>query len=455
MGADIHPPLSFNNPFDYVPHPLCVLASQEVRETVLHEVSWEKELSTGKMFGVMIVEKEGELGYLAAFSGQLNGESIVDGFVPPIYDTNSSYYFQEEMHSIEHLISNKEERRNRSLLLQDWLFRQYICVNGNNEKKSIMDIFTEYYRKKMLKQENYSRNASSHHIPSGTGECCAPKMLQYAFLNGMRPLSMAEFWVQSQSASMQYRHLKAGTTEVRHDGKFYPSCHGKCRPLLDFMLRGLVVEQSQEDDLDTELLDRVKTIYENDYVIVVDKPGGLLSVPGRSGRKSIADWLRDIKQIDTFWFVHRLDQATSGLLVICKDEVTYKYLQQQFVRHEVEKTYEAWVEGNVESDSGKITLRMRPDFSDPPRQLVDQDHGKHSVTRWKVLERKNGKTHLELYPDTGRTHQLRVHCAHPSGLNSPIVGDRLYGNQNTSGALCLRATRLRINLYGKDLEFTV
>ena len=143
------------------------------------------------------------------------------------------------------------------------------------------------------------------------------------------------------------------------------------------------------------------------------------------------------------------------MLVVCKDEMTYKHLQQQFIRHEVEKTYEAWVEGDVEGDSGKISLRMRRDASDPPRQLVDMEHGKNSVTRWKVLEHKGGMTHLELYPDTGRTHQLRVHCAHPLGLNAPIVGDKLYGNQSATGNLRLRATRLKLNLYGEDIYISI
>lgn len=455
LGADQYPPLCFNNPFNYVPHPLCVKASLEVREHVLNKDLWIEELAKGKMFGVLVVDKNGELGYLAAFSGQLNGKSIVDGFVPPIFDTNASDYFQKEMHAIEELVDNREERQKKSVSLQDWLFRQYICENGKGERKSIMDIFMDYYRRNMMKPENYSRNASSHHIPSGTGECCGPKLLQYAYLNDMHPLCLTEFWVQRKEESIHYRDLLSGESEVRHDGRFYPSCWGKCRPLLDFMLRGLDVEKSPEEEHDSELLRRVVPVYEDSHIIVVDKPSGLLSVPGRGGRRSIADWLRDVKKIETFWFVHRLDQDTSGLLVIAKDEATYKDLQQQFIRHEVNKTYEACVEGDVKGESGKIVLKMRPDLSDPPRQIVDMEHGKNSVTRWKVLERKDGRTRLELYPDTGRTHQLRVHCAHPLGLNAPIVGDKLYGSIESREKLNLRAKSLRIKILGKVLEFSV
>ena len=455
MGADICPPLCFTNPFSYVPHPMCIEASKAVRTEVLSHSEWLSELQRGKMFGVLVVENSEELGYLAAFSGQLNGESIVEGFVPPIFDTNGSAFFQNEMHEIEQKANNKEERHVRSLALQEWLFKQYICYNGNGEHRSVMDIFVDYYRRKMLKQENYSKNASSHHIPSGTGECCGPKLLQYAYLNGMHPLCMAEFWIQYHSDEGNYRQMSIKPSEVRHDGRFYPACGGKCRPLLDFMLRGLNIEQNQEENIDTELLERVRTIYEDDYVIVVDKPGGLLSVPGRNGRKSIADWLYEVKHIENFWFVHRLDQDTRGLLVIAKDEATYKNLQQQFIRHEVDKTYDAWVEGNVEGESGKIVLRMRADLSDPPRQIVDIQHGKKSVTRWRVIERKDGRSHLELYPDTGRTHQLRVHCAHAMGLNAPIVGDRLYGNSSSNEELHLTAKRLRIRILGIQMTFEI
>ena len=526
-GADLNPPLLFTNPFSYVPHPLCLEAARELRMLIEENKEWEEELRKGKMFGVMVVRENGrnenngnngnngtngtngengydeakELFYLAAFSGQLNGESEVEGFVPPIFDVGQSTYFQQEMHEIELLVGDKEERRRRSEALQDWLFRQYKCRNARGEEKDLIEIFTDFYRGKMLKQENFARNAASHHIPSGSGECCAPKLLQYAYLHGLAPLCMAEFWVQKsfedkktrkeedetnvdfedektrrredktyvdfedektgkredEVAPRQYkeqRFRELNSSEIRHDGRFYPACHKKCRPILSFMLEGLPVEESQMEHQDSKLLDDVRIVYEDAHILVIDKPSGLLSVPGRGTLKSVADWLRSRHPLPDFWFVHRLDQDTRGLLVIAKDEGTYKNLQQQFIRHEVQKTYEALVDGVVVGDEGKIKLRMRPDPDDPPRQIVDMNHGKQAVTRWKVVERLGGQTRVELYPDTGRTHQLRVHCAHPAGLNAPIHGDRLYGvSENPDSNLCLCAKRIKLKVEGEKKTF--
>ncbi len=404
-----------------------------------------------------IANGNGEFGFLMAFSGQMNGESVVDGFVPPIFDVNTSEYFRSEMHEIESMMDRPKERKQRSENLQDWLFKQYICINVRGEEKSIMDIFTDYYRKKMLKQDNFNRNATSHHIPSGTGECCAPKLLNYAFYHGLKPLCMAEFWIQTTPKEWKSNHYKdIIVSEIRHDRHFYPACNNKCRPILDFMLDGIDIEKSIAEHRDEELLDKVKIVYEDQHIIVVDKPSGLLSVPGRNtSMKSMADWLRDYHKTEIFWFVHRLDQDTSGLLIISKDESTYKDLQQQFIRHEVKKTYEALLDGVVAEDRGIIKLRMRPDLSDSPRQIVDMEHGKQAVTRWKVLKRMDNKTIIELYPDTGRTHQLRVHCAHPQGLNAPIHGDRLYGNGVLDSQLCLRAKRIEFMNNGERMLFEV
>ena len=551
-GADINPPLLFTNPFSYVPHPLCRKAAEEVREMLNSHTEWDEELRKGKMFGVLVVRKKGESGnlespefpgrmdksvrsesqgntgnpllntdlyYLAAFSGQLNGESEAEGFVPPLFDVTKSEYFQREMHEIELLVENKEERRGRSEALQDWLFQQYKCLNGFGEEKNLIEIFTAYYRQKMLKQENYERNAASHHIPSGSGECCAPKLLQYAYQNCLQPICMAEFWVQKtfedekarrredektrrqedekarrqedektrrredekarrqedekdvdsegknterregEAASRQYKKdqfREVIASEIRCDGRFYPACHKKCKPILSFMLEGIEVERSLLEQQDTKLLNQVEIVYEDAHILVVDKPSGLLSVPGRGLLKSVADWIKTYHPLPDFWFVHRLDQDTSGLLVIAKDEATYKDLQQQFIRHEVKKTYEALLDGVVAGEEGKIKLRMRPDPYDPPRQIVDAMHGKQAVTRWKVVERLENQTRVELYPDTGRTHQLRVHCACPEGLNAPIHNDRLYGAENTpDGRLCLYAKRIVVKVDGKEMAFEV
>ncbi len=470
-GAEANPPLLFTNPFWYVAHPLCVEAAKEVRAYIEGQEEWEDELRKGKMFGVLVVRSNGKNGsygnngndgieqgkilYLAAFSGQLNGESDVEGFVPPIFDVTSSDYFQQEMHEIEQMMDDKTVRRSRSEALQDWLFRQYRCLNARGEEKDLIKIFTDYYKKKMMKIENFSRNASSHHIPSGSGDCCAPKLLQYAYQHDLQPVCMAEFWVQKRKElSEPYRELPY--SEVRMDGRFYPACHKKCRPILSYMLEGLEVEESHLERKDAALLNQVKVIYEDAQLLVIDKPSGLLSVPGRGGEKSVADWIGLHHPLPAYWFVHRLDQDTCGLLLIAKDEATYKELQQQFIRHEVKKTYEALVDGYVTGDIGRIKLRMRPDPDDPPRQIVDLEHGKQAVTRWKVVNRLESQTVVELYPDTGRTHQLRVHCAHSQGLNAPIHGDKLYGADNSpKDTLCLCAKKIAFKIGGNTMEFEI
>lgn len=455
QGADANPPLVFTNPFSYVPHPLCVAAAEEVKHYVENRVEWEEELSRGKMFGVLVVREpnSASLFFLAAFSGQLNGEGDLDYFVPPIFDVTCSTYFQEEMHAIERLADDKVSRKKRSETLQDWLFSQYKCLNAQGEEKSVMDIFVDYYRRHMLKSEHFEKNSSTHHIPSGSGDCCAPKLLQYAYAHHLQPLCMAEFWYMKDKKG-KYGYREYTNQEVRHHGSYYPACRKKCLPILSFMLEGLAIEVSRETSRAADILNKVEVVYEDEHVIVVNKPSGLLSVPGRDGQPSLADWLREKHGIDVFWFVHRLDQDTSGLLVVAKEEHTYKVLQQQFIRHEVKKTYEALLDGQVEGDEGKIKLRMRPDPSDPPRQIVDEEHGKQSVTRWKVRERTAHQTLVDLYPDTGRTHQLRVHCAHPKGLHAPIHGDRLYGLPCEEGCrLCLHARQLEITLGGRLMTF--
>ena len=431
-----------NNPFSYVPHPLCDSCWREVERFVDGRDDWKESLRGGKMFGVLVVEvADVGICYLAAHSGQIGNYDTGDYFVPAVFDVNKSEYFQREMHEIESLVDNHSERKRRSESLQSWLFSQYEFLNGLGERRSVEWIFTDYYRRTMLHKGNFEKNASSHQIPSGSGECCGPKLLQYAFVHGYKPISMAEYWYNpaGDSGGQDVVERVYGLEALRRHGVYYPACQSKCRPILSYMLEGLNVDEGLNLSVSGSLLDEVSVVYEDSRIIVVDKPSGLLSVPGRNGEVSLADWLERIHGLKEYYFAHRLDQDTSGLLVIAKDIATYKELQRQFVAHEVQKTYEALVDGVVEGDSGKIKLRMRPDPDDRPRQLVDEHHGKVSVTRWKVKERRGGQTLVELYPDTGRTHQLRVHCAHPLGLNAPIHGDRLYGTGVVDERLMLRA----------------
>ena len=415
-------PKRLNNPFDYKPHPLVRQAAELVDTRLKANPTWAAEMEAGKMFGVLIVQtEEGAVGFLASFSGLLGGQSVTDFFVPPIYDLlPPDSYFQQEQARISAInrqvadgggeALSREERKRRSEALQDWLFRQYKCLNARGEVADIVEIFTNYYRAKTLRPEHFERNAASHHIPSGTGDCCAPKLLHYAFSHGLRPLAIGE-WTNRQGHRC-----------------FRPACQGRCRPLLWHMLQGIVLEPGPQEKQAQEALSQTTILCEDADLVALDKPAGVLSVPGRNGEPSVMDWLRD-KGIAVYYPAHRLDQDTSGILLVAKTEDAYRQLQAQFISHRVRKTYLAVLEGEPSVPAeGIISLPLRPDPNDRPRQLVDPLHGKSAVTHYRILSREAGVTHIELQPETGRTHQLRLHCAHPDGLGCPIRGDRLYGS---------------------------
>jgi len=330
------------------------------------------------------------------------------------------------------------ERKRRSEALQDWLFDQYECLNARGERQTITQIFTDFHRAHTLRPSRLDHNAATHHIPSGAGECCAPKLLQAAFLAGLTPLCMGEFWVG-----------RSPLGEVRHAGQFYPACHAKCRPILDFMLRGLDVERPAQPSAE-RLFAQARIVWQDQYLAVVEKPSGLLSVPGRGSEPHVMQWLQG-QGVEAYYPCHRLDQDTSGLLVVAKTEEAYRCVQQQFARHEVEKTYLALLDGEPAADSGTIRLPLAPDAQDRPRQKVDFAQGKSAVTHFRVLTKGGGSARVLLTPDTGRTHQLRLHCAHPAGLGCPIHGDRLYGTC-TAPPLCLHANFIQFtHPIGKQL----
>lgn len=415
---DIPLPEQFTYPFHYTPHPLCVMAATEVQAYLQSRPEWHDELQQGKMFGVLIVQHpEGEIGYLAAFSGNLAGSNHHSFFVPPVYDLlNPEGYFKEEeacISAINREINSlnlddssttllKEERKNRSIALQLWIFQQFKMRNALGEEQDLNDIFTHY---------------AHRNPPAGAGECAAPKLLQYAYLHGCHPLAMAEFWWGNSPKG-----------EIRHHGHYYPSCRHKCEPILRFMLQGLSVEPNP---LLTSVTDAslVTTIYEDDYIIVVNKPAGMLSVPGKTGQASVLSILQERYPDATGpLLVHRLDMDTSGLLLAAKDKDTHALLQQQFESRSVKKRYIALLEGIPQvAPKGFIRLPLRPDFDNRPLQMVDDEWGKPAVTRYEILDSTDTHTRVAFYPETGRTHQLRVHAAHPDGLNCPIVGDPLYG----------------------------
>ncbi|MBQ9524963.1 MAG: RNA pseudouridine synthase [Bacteroidaceae bacterium] len=530
MAVAIHPlplgggwegalPERFTYPFCYQPHPLCMMAAQEVQAYLKTQSQWAAELKEGKMFGVLIVAPlrlpplgGGHLGFLAAFSGTLDGKTCHQYFVPPVFDLmEPGCHFQqeqavissinakiaslqvrikesplreqmqrdlddyrsemlrskEERHRLRSELSAEElavrepemirqsqfqkaqfkrlqqewkqridadeasfraleqqigelqqERHNRSIALQQWLFRQFSFLNAKGESKNLTELF-----------------ASTP--PSGAGECCAPRLLQAAYKEGLQPLCMAEFWVGDSPRD-----------ELRKEGYFYPACNSRCKPILGHMLQGLLVEENpllSKKDLTLE------TVYRDEEMAVVVKPHGMLSVPGKDDLPNVQRIVREMfPQATGPMIVHRLDMDTCGLMVIALTDDMYHKLQEDFRYHRIRKTYRALLEREMPvGQQGEIRLPLRPDIMDRPRQMVDYQHGKTAITYYKVLENVGNHALVELQPQTGRTHQLRVHCAHPDGLNNPIVGDRLYGSP--SDHLCLQAYQLVIN----DKEFTL
>lgn len=524
-------PTSFNNPFHYSPHTLCVWAADELRLLLQSDPRLAADAATGKMMGVLVVRNvAGEVGYLAGFSGLLCGANRQAGFVPPVLDflapdgcfkreeaaiTAINHKIAEiersdEYHSAVEAVAHSEcyahetiaarkqqyaankkvrdekrasgtataaelealihqsrfekaelkrlaracneqvesaralllpftqriaalaaERKQRSAALQEWLFTQFNVLNGRGEKASLLQIFATY---------------TGTLPPAGAGECAAPKMLHYAYENNMQPLAMAEFWVGASP-----------TGEVRRNGFFYPSCKSKCYPILSYMLQGIDVEESALER-GGDNLSAIKVVYEDDSLIVVDKPHGVLSVPGIVGGSSVQDWLRSTYKSNDIFVVHRLDMATSGLLVAARSMDVFKAMQGLFASREVEKRYVALLNGVPQQCEGEITLPLMPDYDHRPCQKVSFEEGKPAKTIFKLLRNVQcGCSEcalMSLQPVTGRTHQLRVHCAHHLGLNVPIVGDALYGA--TAERLMLHASYVafRHPVSGRRVEFS-
>lgn len=334
---------------------------------------------------------------------------------------------KEQLLPIETAINRmKTERHQRSDTLQHWLFDQFVMLNAIGEQRSLSSIFAD---------------TPQHTPPAGAGECCAPKLLQYAFLHQLQPLAIGEFW-----------HGQSPNMEVRRHGMFYPACRGKCKPILEWMMTGLNMSNHQPEVTKNNW--QLNVVYADADIVVVDKPAGLLSVPGLTGEPSVETLLNTNHAAQVF-MVHRLDQDTSGLMVAALQPEAYHNLQRQFLKHTVKKKYIALVDGIIHaSDCGTISLPLRPDLTDRPRQLVDFEHGKEAVTTYEVMAVEGKRTRLALTPHTGRTHQLRVHCAHKEGLGCPIVGDRLYGS--AGGRLCLHAAELTFHhpVTGQTMTFS-
>lgn len=512
-------PMRMNNPFDYEPHPLCIKACRELQAYLAKREDWQEEISRGKMFGVLIVERNEpgqdtpQLGYLAAYSGQIGGRSDWEDFVPAVFDylqpngifkikeaiisnmnlaikemevcekkvqqliqpleglrkseidklqknlkeakakrdairqrgnltseeeaelIRESQYMKAEFRRKKRKIEEKTEteliyekmqeeirkvklsRKQRSDNLQRWLFSQFNMLNDKGECKNLIDIF---------------KDTAAKTPPAGSGECCEPKLLQYAYSLGYKPLQMAMFWWGESPKE-----------EIRHHLHFYPACNGKCKPILQWMLPASTFEPAA---VDLSIYNKVETLYEDKEIAVIHKPEGLLSVPGKDAAQPSVYALMRSKYPEATGplIVHRLDMSTSGVMMIAKTEFAYHRLQKAFLNHQIQKKYVAIISGKVIPEKGIISLPLMPDYLDRPRQIVDHEQGKEAITEYEVLEPvDDSHLRIALYPKTGRTHQLRVHCAHQEGLNAPILGDPLYGNEKAA----------RLHLHAEEITF--
>ena len=349
----------------------------------------------------------------------------------------------------ENILRLKQLRKQLSDALQQWLFSQFRMMNQEGESKDLLEIF----RDEALKEYPQAAIATSRIAalkmvpPAGSGECCEPKLLQYAYQHGYKPLQMAMFWWGESPKE-----------EIRHHLQFYPACNGKCKPILHWMLPPSVFESpaSAENGIGGQkgpfpkqvemLYEQVETLYEDCELTVIHKPAGLLSVPGKdSSQPSVYALMRSkYPEATGPLIVHRLDMSTSGVMMIAKTEFAYHRLQKAFLNHQIQKKYVAIISGKDIPEKGIISLPLMPDYLDRPRQIVDHEQGKEAITEYEVLEPvDDSHLRIALYPKTGRTHQLRVHCAHQEGLNAPILGDPLYGNEKAA----------RLHLHAEEITF--
>ena len=334
----------------------------------------------------------------------------------------------------ENILRLKQLRKQLSDALQQWLFSQFRMLNQEGESKDLLEIF----RDEALKEYPQAAIATSRIAalkmvpPAGSGECCEPKLLQYAYQHGYKPLQMAMFWWGESPKE-----------EIRHHLQFYPACNGKCKPILHWMLPASTFEP---EAINLSIYDKVETLYEDREIAVIHKPEGLLSVPGKDAAQPSVYALmrRKYPEATGPLIVHRLDMATSGVLLIAKTEFAYHRLQQAFLNHQIQKKYVAIISGRDIPEKGIISLPLLPDYLNRPRQMVNHEQGKEAITEYEILEHIDGfHLRIALYPKTGRTHQLRVHCAHQEGLNAPILGDPLYGNEKAA----------RLHLHAEEITF--
>jgi len=524
-------PQRFTFPFYYQPHSLCALAVTELQHHIKMDADWQHdfglsgdaETAIGKMFGVLLVQnKQGDVGYLSAFSGKIADSNHHAKFVPPVFDmltedgffrtgqdqlkqishqiklleSNPDILMLEQALNIEQRSSNMKIAAHRStmiegrksrkaqrveaetqlnnegfIILKDTLSKQSIKQKNqlrdlniywneriNKAQKNLNALLNEitllkdkrkslsaklqkkifdhyqFLNQKGVGKSLYDifKNTRQQTPPAGAGECATPKLLHYAFSNDLKPLAMAEFWWGVSPKSAIRQHLN-----------FYAACLGKCQPILTHMLEGIKIDENPLLINPAEGKD-IEIVYQDEVMAVINKPAEFLSVPGKNIEDSV--YLRMKQRFANAkgpLIVHRLDMSTSGLMVIALSKQAHKNLQKQFINRTVKKRYVALLDGILTAEEGSISLPIRVDLDDRPRQLVCYDYGKPAETFWQLIEHKKGKSKVYFHPKTGRTHQLRVHSAHIKGLNMPIVGDDLYGT---------RANRL--HLHAESLQFT-
>lgn len=442
-----------HNPYYYHPQPAARLAADDVFSVIRSRPDWSALFVQGKMLGILVVDIPHNVStlpsrvhiinnvcYLAAYSGVVNG--LVDDtqyFVPPIYDLQQpdDFYLTKdaEITAINHRLKQldptsaeakqlQQSRHALSIALQKEIFSHFNLLDATGVRyRNIVDIFAD---------------AKRGLPPGGTGECCAPRLLQYALAQGLKPLQLAEFWYGASPRTLN-----------RHHASFYPSCIEKCSPLLRYQLGPMPVS----DVLATDHTSNIRILLEDESLIVLSKPAGLLSVAAKDlTLPNVEDHLHSLyPHVKGPMLVHRLDQATSGLLIAAKDARTHKLLQQQFQERFVHKRYVALLRGRLASRCGLLSLPLTVNPDDRPRQVVDFQFGKKAVTYYEVLSVDQGFTRIALYPHTGRTHQLRVHCASMFGLDHPMLGDTLYDILDASTS---PAVNQRLMLHAEEIVFT-
>jgi len=503
-------PRIFPSPFDELgPHPLAAIAAAQLQASLEPD-----DVAEGKVLGVLLVaDEQGSLGYLKAFSGKWKGQWVLPGYAPPLFDLEARALLEEASDLAVKALTDQVEMLERAPALLER--RAQLTAERQRQSETLAQLQARHHANREQRAQLRSTQGPSevtdqlsrvdttekrqlirahlqtleqlehalhplerrltaakrllsmvsaqmtkqiidlptvpnargerrpiaelfdHQAPGGAAECAGPKLLARAYQLGLRPLALSEFWWGATQPSGRLR------------GSYVPACKPKCGPVLPFMLEGLEVSEPRRVISRVSKESPLRVVYEDQQIRVIEKPEGLLSVSGREA--SHVDAV-ETRMPDAF-VVHRLDLDTSGLLVLALDQATYVALQQQFSRREVHKRYVALLEGALSGERGTIDLPLRPDVDDRPRQIHDPQRGKAAATGWELISREGARTRVALFPLTGRTHQLRVHCAHPLGLHAPIVGDRLYGAPGPRLMLHCEAVELTQPVTGARLSF--